>query len=188
MDRIIDNYRKLVKLCLSQHAGQLLQVSIGFRQTIQTALCTTDYEECSARMLREGVDSCLPENRLMAIWTLVHLMQHIFEMLFKDKHHDLRKYRWMKLFAHLSVLEQHGKRIIQHKVISQMLWDVTREATCEDIKCIRCFCEIWAPAADGSDDYPKKLMDSVFRVLSEEITDSSVKDELKQVVQHRPKR
>ena len=81
----------------------------------------------------------------------------------------------MKVFAHLCLMQTScGKKIVTLRIISTMLRDLTKEAACEDISCFATFFEICGGALD-SEPNSKRLMDTIFRILSKEITEANVK-------------
>jgi len=139
-------------------------------------LCSENLEEHSAIQLCQTVDQCLPSFRVEAMWILIHRMQSTFESLFKHKEDaDARKWRWMKLFAHLCRMKTScGKQCVSFRVISEMLYELTRDATCEDISCLSTFFEICGRTLD-SEPNAKGYLDTIFRVLSKEIKDADVK-------------
>ena len=63
----------------------------------------------------------LPSLRLEAIWILINRMQSMFQTLFKYKHDsDARKWRWMKVFAHLCLMQTScGKKMYPSESLAQ---------------------------------------------------------------------
>lgn len=117
---------------------------------------------------------------------LITRMQSLFEKLFKYKDDsDARKWRWMRVFAHLCLMKTScGKKFVTFPVISHMLYALTRDAACEDISCLATFFEICGPALDSEPNW-KKHMDTIFHVLSKEITDADVKKQVDKLRQWR---
>ena len=67
-----------------------------------------------------------------------------------------------------------GRKIASLGIISSMLFDLTREAGCEDMSCLATFFEICGHALD-SEPNSKRHMDTIFQILSKEITDANAK-------------
>ena len=161
---------------LSSPGCRTHDAAVAFRQILNTALCTEGLEERSAIQLCQTVEGCLPRLRAEAIGILINRMQSLFQLLFKYKHDsDARKWRWMRVFGHLCLLQTScGKKFVSLRIISTMLHDLTRKAACEDISCLATFLEICGGALD-SEPRSKTHVDKIFRILSKEIADAKVK-------------